>query len=417
MAAGSNVTLSLKGIGATFVEITIANQSASETGYVEIFYGAESLKTSESVTVYQASTSVVISGLASGREYTAKFYSETNSVYSESTVTFSTFSENKIYGSVNDKGKILTGIYGSASNQSQRITKLYGPTNGQAKLIHQGFGHLAYTVYGTVTYYTDSTRTTTRTVPLLSQEEVDSLHGVSGASNAWSANIGNGTATVSNENICGVILNERVTSIPARFLKGCTYLTSINISEARLTRIPNYFMLYCKNFNSSITLPSTITSIGDNFLASSIGDDAENIFNQDITIPEGVTSIGSTFLSNNVNFNGTITLPSTLVSIGLSFLYSCHRYNKDLTLPQGITSIDTSFLSGMRDMTSTVNVGNLSATITPNTNLSFPFSAVGASSAAYTTGIRIAGASRAEWLSKYANSSSSPYRKLVDAGY
>lgn len=126
MAASSNVTLSLRGAGADYVEILVTNQLASETGQVEVFYGADKVAESETVTVYQNTTPVAIKKLASGKEYTARFYSETYSGYSDSTVTFSTFPANRFYGSANSQANLVTDFYGSSSNQAQRITKLYG---------------------------------------------------------------------------------------------------------------------------------------------------------------------------------------------------------------------------------------------------------------------------------------------------
>ena len=71
-------------------------------------------------------------------------------------------------------------------------------------------------------------------------------------------------------------------------------------------------------------------------------------------------------------------------------------------------------MNDMRAMISYVDVGSLPATIIEsNTNT---LSASGNSYPAYNTGIKIKGANRSAWLSRFPNKSSWPYRKLVDYG-
>lgn len=57
---------------------------------------------------------------------------------SVSSVTFTTPSENKFYGSVNGQAKRITKLYGSVNGQTKKITKLYGSVNGVTKLIYKG---------------------------------------------------------------------------------------------------------------------------------------------------------------------------------------------------------------------------------------------------------------------------------------
>lgn len=57
---------------------------------------------------------------------------------SVSSVTFTTPSENKFYGSVNGQTKRITKLYGSVNGQTKKITKLYGSVNGVTKLIYKG---------------------------------------------------------------------------------------------------------------------------------------------------------------------------------------------------------------------------------------------------------------------------------------
>lgn len=227
---------------------------------------------------------------------------------------------NKFYGSVSDAANLVTGFYGGSNDGAQRITKLYGSANGQAKLTHQGFGHLDY--YGTVTYYTDSNHTDIATQTLHSAQNIRGLSGYSHQNRfTWSVTI-NGVS-ISNKDIYGVTLTEKVKALPSYFLSGCSAL------------------------NSDLILPSSLIAIND---------------------------------SGEQN--------------GSAFLYRCDG------------------------MTATVNVGNLPTSIVRSiTNASFSTGS-NSSAAAFTQGIKIAGANRAAWLAAFPNRSSySPYRKLVDAGY
>ena len=128
------------------------------------------------------------------------------------------------------------------------------------------------------------------------------------------------------------------------------------------------------------------SSIPDNFLAG-----CSYLTDFDITNASNLTSIGTWFMSGCSRFNDDIILPSTLTSIGGHFMYQCDQ------------------------MVSTIDVGNLSANIIATTNQTLSTSA--AAAPVYTTGITIAGANRAAWLSRFPNRTSSPYRKLLDAGH
>lgn len=114
-------------------------------------------------------------------------------------------------------------------------------------------------------------------------------------------------------------------------------------------------------------------------------------FNQPIIFSEGITRI--TF-NDNKAFNQDVKLPSTLIAL---------------------QSANVWFFRNCDNMTGTINVGNLSPNVIGNANQAF--SSTNANAACYTTGIKIAGANRQAWLNAFPNSNSSPYRKLIDAGY
>lgn len=269
-------------------------------------------------------------------------------------ITLNTNAKPKLYGSVNSQANGATDLYGGVSGVAERITKLYGSANGQTKLTYQGFGHVDYG-YGYVEYYTDSSNTTTGIVVLESQSDVDKL-GSDGDN--WSATIGG--VTIYADNIRNVVLTNKVTSLPENFLHSCSYIDSVDISRTLVTTLPRRVFSY--------------------------------------TVLQGIGR-----------------LPNTLTTIGNDVLYTSNWFSQTLVLPPNLTSIGTRFLANLSYSSPTINVGNLPATVIAESNSTF--SAYSNSSVAYTQGVKIAGANRAEWMARLPNRTSSPYRKLVDAGY
>lgn len=224
----------------------------------------------------------------------------------------------KLYGSVNGRSKEIKTLYGSVNGQSKEITKLYGSVNGVSKLIYE---KVTGPAYGIVYYKADTSSSTVLSVELQSAAELNSLCAPNYLTTSWTASIGGGTVTVSNDSanvIVGIEIGNQITSIG------------------------NYFLYLCRWFNWSFKIPSSVSSIGE------------------------------------------------------GFIYNCES------------------------MVGTVNVGSLDASIVTESYPGFglAFSSAYSSAACYTTGITIAGANRAAWLTKFRNQDGSNiFRKLINAGY
>ena len=106
-------------------------------------------------------------------------------------------------------------------------------------------------------------------------------------------------------------------------------ITSLVIGEG-ITNVPDYsFGMHIHL--TSVTLPSTLTSIG----ASSL----EECAFTSITLPEGLETIGDyAFLASKFS---SITLPSTLTTIGSSAFNDCQSLNS-ITIPANVTTIGES---------------------------------------------------------------------------
>lgn len=274
----------------------------------------------------------------------------------------------KAYGPVSGVSKRIHKLYSSVNGESVEIKKLYGSVNGESRLIYKAMPYYPATAYGVVYYKPDANGSTVCSVILQSQAEFDSLCNLSYGRSPWAAILGNGSVMVTSYDttnvIVGVDIGQNITQIRPGFLQGCTML------------------------NRALTIPNNVTAIGSYFLQDCTG------FNQSITLSSNLTSIGSEFLSGCTSFNQPLSLPSSLTSsnsIGDKFMYKCNN------------------------MVSEVNIGSLNANIASSSN--YTFATNYSSVACYATGIPIAGANRAAWLSRFPNRTSVPYRKLVDAGY
>lgn len=338
-------------------------------------------------------------------------------------------------------------FYASVSSQAANVKRIYGSANGQAQIVFDrslsrtNRPELPPTSYGRVYYKATSSDTTLKSVELQNVAEFESLCAATSSAYTWTATVGATPVVLSSRStncIVGIDIGTEITSIPNYFLYGCSYYKGDLIVPDNVTSIGTYFAGRCGNSSnklnvvnlgknvtsigtycltlsyfepesSTVILPGEITSIPNNFMYNAYQ------FNNPIHIPNKVTSIGTYFLSGITIFNSEIIFNSVLISIGAYFLRSCTNFNKNLMLPPTLTSIGTYFLYQCDSMVSIVNVGSLAATVASSSNYSL--STNSSSAAMYTTGITIAGSTRANWISRFANRTSSPYRKLIDAGY
>lgn len=151
-----------------------------------------------------------------------------------------------------------------------------------------------------------------------------------------------------------------IEAIPSSFMAGCeafnngqdydpsTEGTEPFIIPSSVKKISSYFLSSCfagvigtkvVGFNQPITIPSSVESIGEDFL---YGDGA---FNSSVTFECNIKEIPDAFLTGCTRFNKPITIPSSVTKIGDYFLYTCQSFDQPLTIPDGVTSLGSSFLS------------------------------------------------------------------------
>ena len=137
-------------------------------------------------------------------------------------------------------------------------------------------------------------------------------------------------------------------------------LSILDLSEAKIVAGGDAYVRYDENYYTSndklgdfafaecsgltsLTLPSSVTSIGDGVFSGCRGLTS-------LTIPSGVTSIG------DLTFNGcsgltSLTIPSSVTSIGDGAFNGC-RGLTSMTIPSSVTSIGKYAFEGCRGLTS-----------------------------------------------------------------
>jgi uncharacterized repeat protein (TIGR02543 family) len=197
-----------------------------------------------------------------------------------------------------------------------------------------------------------------------------------------------------------------LSSIGNYFMYNCYAFNQPLTLPSGLSSIGNYFMYNCYAFNQPLTLPSGLNSIGTNFMYNCYA------FNQPLTLPSELSSIGNNFMRYCYSFNQPLTLPSGLNSIGDNFMCDCRAFNQPLTLPSGLNSIGDYFMNNCYSL-STI-IWNVS--VYPIDNNSLSQSVNTKTESTYGAGIKVYGTKRAELISALPNSTSSPFRKLINGG-
>ena len=141
--------------------------------------------------------------------------------------------------------------------------------------------------------------------------------------------------------LTSLTLPSSVTSIGDGVFSGCRGLTSLTIPSG-VTSIGDYAFSGCSGL-TSLTIPSGVTSIGDLTFNGCSGLTS-------LTIPSGVTSIG------DMAFEGcrgltSMTIPSSVTSIGNYAFIGCSGLTS-LTLPSSVTSIGDGVFIGCSGLTS-----------------------------------------------------------------
>ena len=141
--------------------------------------------------------------------------------------------------------------------------------------------------------------------------------------------------------LTSLTLPSSVTSIGNDAFTGCCGLTSLTIPSG-VTSIGGGTFWGCWGL-TSLTIPSGVTSIGNYTFTGCSGLTS-------LTLPSGVTSIGD-YAFQDCSGLTSLTLPSGVTSIGICAFYDCSGLTS-LTIPSGVTSISDYTFKGCSGLTS-----------------------------------------------------------------
>ena len=156
-----------------------------------------------------------------------------------------------------------------------------------------------------------------------------------------------------------------VTSIGDDAFWGCGGLTEFIVEDGNSSYCVRDGILYNKSMteliqcpamkSGSVTIPSSVTSIGDRAF-----EDCSGL--KSVTIPSSVTSIGYEAFYGCSGLT-SVTIPSGVTSIGVAAFYGCSGL-KSVTIPSGVTSIgDDAFwgCGGLKSVTIPSSVTSIGA--------------------------------------------------------
>ncbi len=111
-----------------------------------------------------------------------------------------------------------------------------------------------------------------------------------------------------------------------------TSLNSLTLPNS-ITSIGEYAFYSCTGLNGSLNIPSLVNYIGSNAFAVCSG------LSGSLNLPSSVNYIGSNAFGNCSGLTGILTLPSTVTYIGSNAFGSCSGFTGTLTIPSSITSV------------------------------------------------------------------------------
>ena len=141
----------------------------------------------------------------------------------------------------------------------------------------------------------------------------------------------------------------------------------------KLTAIPNAAFNNCDRLVGSLTIPNTVTSIGDNAFQkcgfdgtltlstklTSIGQSAFSScsgFKGNLTIPDTVTVLEASAFYECSGFDGTIKISKNITTIPQKAFYNCSKLTGGLTLPTNLVSIGSQAFYGCSGLTGALNI-------------------------------------------------------------
>lgn len=163
---------------------------------------------------------------------------------------------------------------------------------------------------------------------------------------------GDGASDTPNQTIITLTLPSSITSIGAHAFHGCIGLSGSLIIPNGVTSIGESAFEDCTGFFGDLTTPNSLRTIGASAFSGCKG------FSGDLIISNGVTEIGEAAFSNCYGFKGSLSIPNSVTTIGASAFTRCTGFTGDLVIPNGVISIGVSAFSSCIGFTGDLIIPN-----------------------------------------------------------
>ena len=152
-------------------------------------------------------------------------------------------------------------------------------------------------------------------------------------------------------------IGSSVTTIGDDAFNGCTNLTGdLTIPNSVITIGENAFR-ECKALDGNLTIGNSVTSIGDAAFYEC------SLLTGDLTIPNTVTTLGTWAFTRCYGFEGSLTLSNSLSEIGERTFLQCSGLTGSLTIPDSVTAIGKYAFNECKSFDGDLTIGNSVSTI------------------------------------------------------
>lgn len=212
---------------------------------------------------------------------------------------------------------------------AKKEVTIHNPTAGSlaATLLVAGYGPLSTITHLTVTGNLNSLDISQMKINMTTLNSVN-ISGATLAGNALPANAFENKTTLTS-----IALPATILSIGDNAFAGCTTLSGAVPLPAAVTSIGNYAFSGCMSLSGTLTLPAGVTAINNGTFSGCIG------LSGSLIIPSAVTSLGEGAFYGCTGFTGDLSIPHSVTSIDNGVFYGCTGFTGKLTLPNGITTI------------------------------------------------------------------------------
>ncbi len=153
-----------------------------------------------------------------------------------------------------------------------------------------------------------------------------------------------------------ITIPNSVTTIGNSAFAGCTGLTGELTIPNSVTTIGNSTFAGCTGLTGELTIPNSVTTIGNAAFAGCTGLTGELI------IPNSVIAIGGSAFAGCTGLTGALTIPNSVTAIGGSAFAACTGL-EELVIPNSLTTIGVSTFAGCTGLNGTLTIPNSVTTI------------------------------------------------------